>query len=376
MLIPEFRSPLNSVKTIVVKVGSRILSSPESGAPGQRVENLVADLAALRGAGLRVLLVTSGAIARGVEALNLPSRPKSIPLKQACASVGQIRLMHMYESLFARHGISAGQVLLTRDDVRDKKRYLNLRNTLFQLFECGAIPIINENDSVGIDEIRFGDNDTLGAQLALLIAADLFVILTDLPGLFDGNPRKVKANHIPLVERITPEIHAYADEKGNSVGVGGMVTKLKAAEIVTRAGHYALIGDGYNERLLTVLQSSMASTLFLPSASKMSSRHRWIAFSGKTRGSLTVDAGARKAITKKGTSLLPAGIKKVTGAFSTGDMVDIKDESGDIFARGIAGYPAQAVEKIMGCRTSEIESKLGQKPFDEVVHRDNMVIIE
>jgi glutamate 5-kinase len=372
----DFRTPVTSVRTVVVKVGSRILASPESQSHAQRIGSLVSDLVEMRSAGLRVILVTSGAIAQGVQALHLSERPRAIPLKQACASIGQIRLMHIYESLFAQHGIPIGQVLLTWDDLRDKKRYLNLRNTLFQLLDCEAIPILNENDSVGIEEIRFGDNDTLGAQVAMLVGADLFVILTDIPGLYDANPQKARASHIPLIEKITPAIHAYADEKGNAVGVGGMVTKLKAAEMVTKAGIYALIGDGYHERLLTVLKSDRAASLFLPSEKKMSSRSRWIAFSGKTRGVLSVDDGARKAVIKKGTSLLPAGIKKVTGSFTTGDMVDIRDESGKTFAKGIVNYSSSDIAGIMGCRTSEIASLLGRKTFDEVVHRNNLVTLE
>jgi len=370
-----FRPPIGSVRSIVVKVGSRILASPESPDHDRRLKNLVGDLVAMHTAGIRVLLVTSGAIAHGVRALRLPRRPRTMPLKQACASVGQIRLMHLYESLFAQHGVTIGQVLLTWDDLRDKKRYVNLRNTLFQLLDRSVIPILNENDSVGVEEIRFGDNDTLGAHAAMLAGADLLVILTDTPGLFDANPRTTKGRHIPLVERITAAVHAYAEEKGSAQGVGGMVTKLKAAEMVTKAGIFAIIGDGFHGRLLDAVRDETAGTLFLPSKKRMSSRQRWLAFSGRVRGALSVDEGARRALCRKGTSLLPAGIRSITGAFNAGDMVEITDESGHAFARGKVSYSSADIEKILGCRTGEIAERIGRKTSDEVIHRDNLVLL-
>jgi glutamate 5-kinase len=370
----EFRRHIRTVKTLVVKVGSRILTSRTRLDRTPRIRNLIADIARLRRHGIRVLLVSSGAIAHGMLALDLSRRPQAIPYQQACASIGQIRLMHIYEILFAKHNTRIGQVLLTWDDLRDKKRYLNLRNTLFKLLDCNAVPIVNENDSVGIDEIRFGDNDTLGAQIAMLVGADLFVILTDIPGLHSANPRRREARHIPLVERITERTHALADIKGSNEGVGGMVTKLKAAQMVTKAGICAIVGDGYQNRLVNVLKNEQAGTLFLPHLKKMSSRHRWIAFSGKVHGAVVVDDGARQALCAKGKSLLPAGIKRVAGPFAVGDMVDIKDEKGRAFARGMANYSSDDVEKIKGRRTSEIVSSLLKKSFDEVIHRDNLVL--
>ena len=229
-----FRKEIPSVKTLVVKTGSRILTASGHQA---RVRNMVDDLVLLQKSGIRVILVSSGAIAHGMRALGLEKRPGNIPLQQACASIGQNRLVHMYESSFSRHGVLIGQVLLTWDDLRSKKRYLNLRNTMFQLLDCGAVPIINENDSVGVEEIHFGNNDMLGAQVALLAQADLFVNLTDVGGLFEKNPHIHKsARHIPVVSHLSSSVHKLVEEKKNELSVGGMSTKLKAAEIVTRAG--------------------------------------------------------------------------------------------------------------------------------------------
>ncbi|MBD3392830.1 MAG: glutamate 5-kinase [Chitinivibrionales bacterium] len=372
-----FHPGTGTVETMVVKVGSRIVTSHDSLARAPRIRTLVEDIVTLHRAGIRVLLVSSGAIAHGVRALRLGKRPAAIPLQQACASVGQIRLMHMYETLFARRKVSIGQVLLTWDDLRDKKRYLNLRNTLFKLLDCGAVPILNENDSVGIEEIRFGDNDTLGAQVAMLVGADLFVNLTDTPGLFETNPRLQKnARHIPRVERITAATHESAHVKGSEEGVGGMVTKLKAAEMVCKAGMCAIIGDGYHDRLLNVLKNDTSGTLFVPSAGKMSSKHRWLAFSGRAHGAVRVDDGARRAVVERGKSLLPAGIKSVEGTFGVGDMVDIQDSRGTPFARGIVNYASGDVETIRGCRSGEIAGRLGQKTYDEVIHRDNLVLLK
>jgi glutamate 5-kinase len=320
--------------------------------------------------------VSSGAIAHGMNALHLHKRPKTIPMKQACASIGQIRLMHLYETCFSRHSISIGQVLLTWDDLRNKKRYLNLRNTFFSLFDCGAVPIINENDSVGIEEIRFGENDTLAAQISLLVQADVFVNLTDINGLYDKNPRTNKdARHIPVVEHFTQAVLKYAAKSDTEISVGGMITKLKAAETVTKAGIVALIGDGFSKTLLEVLKDPDAGTIFLPSGKIMSSKHRWIAFTGQSAGTIVIDEGARKAIVEKGKSLLPAGIKKITGEFKPGDMVDLQNEEKNTVARGLINYSSKEIEKIMGCKTSDITQKLGQKTFDEVIHRDNLVVL-
>ena len=371
-----FRPEIPHLSTVVVKVGSRILSPEETIPPTKRVRDLVDSIARLRQAGVRTLLVSSGAIARGMFALHLRTRPKAIPMKQACASIGQIRLMTMYETLFSDRDIPIGQVLLTWDDLRNKKRYLNLRNTFFHLLNCGAVPVINENDSVGVEEIRFGDNDTLAAQIAMLVHAEIFVNLTDTRGLFDKNPKlKPDARHIPVVERFTPAIFNCVKDCNSEISVGGMITKLRAAETVTKAGICAVIGDGFGATLLEVLENPSMGTIFLPSVKNMPSRRRWIAFTGKSEGALYIDEGAQRAIVEKGKSLLPAGVKKISGAFAPGAMVDVCDERKHIVARGMVNYSSQEILKIAGFKTTDIELRLGQKTFDEVIHRDNLVVM-
>jgi len=372
----SFRQEIPQLSTLVVKVGSRILSSEENVPSIKRVRGLVDSIAELRQGGIRTLLVSSGAIAQGMRALDLKKRPKSIPMKQACASIGQIRLMHLYESLFSRHGIPIGQVLLTWDDLRDKKRYLNLRNTLFHLLGCGAVPIINENDSVGVEEIRFGENDTLAAQISMLVQAQVFVNLTDINGLYDKNPGKYgDARQIPLVASLTQAHFKSAMGSSSEISVGGMITKLRAAETVTKAGICAVIGDGFTATLMDVLKNPQRGTVFLPSDKVMPSKHRWIAFTGKSVGTLLIDDGARKAIAEKGKSLLPAGVFAVTGKFNPGDMVDVFDQGKRLVARGMVNFSSEEIEKIAGLKTAEIGQRLGAKTFEEVIHRDNLVVL-
>ena len=373
----QFRSDLPQVKTIVVKVGSRILASDSEEERSARMVALVDSIAALHRGGVRTVLVSSGAIAYGVQALGLEKKPSEIPLKQACASIGQIRLMNRYAALFENHGLLAGQVLLTWADLRDKVRYLNLRNTLFSLLETGSVPIINENDSTGVDEIKFGDNDTLGAQMAMLMGADLFINLTDLNGLYTANPKKdPDATQIPLVKKVTPAIHRLADAEGTTVGTGGMVTKLRAADTLSKAGIACIIGDGYHYSLADVLRDPALGTLFLPAPEKMSSRHRFLAFTGRSAGTLHVDDGARAAIENRGKSLLAAGIATIEGNFHAGDMVDIAAAGGSVFARGIVNYPAPEVARILGHSSSELGDLLGDdRVYPVVVHRDNLVRI-
>jgi len=367
-----FRSEISNTKTIVVKTGSRILTAPGN---EDRVKRLIEDLVCLHRADIRVILVSSGAIAHGMRALGLSQRPSNIPMQQACASIGQNLLMAMYERFFRENKILIGQVLLTWDDLRSKKRYLNLRNTFFQLLDSNAIPIVNENDSVGVEEIQFGNNDMLGAQIALLVQADVFVNLTDVGGLYDKNPHTDKsAKHIPVVTHFSSYLHKLVSEKKTEISVGGMSTKLKAAEIVTRAGIHALIGDGYDQRLTSVISDESCATLFIPSEKKMSSRHRWIAYTGPTNGKLIIDNGAYNALVEKGKSLLPAGIKDVQGTFKVGDKVEICSEDGSVIAGGLTNYSSDEAIMLKGCKTSEIIQKIGHKSFDEIIHRNNLVI--
>jgi glutamate 5-kinase len=369
----SLRNDVPPFKTIVIKIGSRILAAAGN---AERIARLAADVAALHVSGIRVILVSSGAIAHGMQALGLTKRPTTIPLQQACASVGQNRLMSVYQSTFASHTILTGQVLLTWDDLRSKKRYLNLRNTMFQLLEYGIIPIVNENDSVGVEEIRFGTNDILAAQMAVLVQAEVLVNLTDVSGLYDSNPNSdPDAVHIPVVNQMSDALHLLAADRKNEISVGGMSSKLKAAEVVARAGIFYLIGDGFNRRLSEVLSSKSCSTVFLPARKKMSSRRSWMAFSGTPQGSLTIDQGAATAIIVKGKSLLPAGIREITGSFKAGDNVDIQTSPGAVIARGLVNYPSEDLRLILGCKTSDIAARLGRKEFDEVIHRDNLVVL-
>lgn len=369
----QIRPELQTLSTIVVKIGSRILTAPGH---EQRIEGLVSDIASLHGMGAKIVIVSSGAIAHGMAALKLDKRPTLIPLQQACASIGQPRLMRRYEEYFSVHKITTGQVLLTWDDLRSKKRYLNLRHTLFRLIDIGAIPIVNENDSVGVEEIQFGNNDMLGAQIALLAHADLFVNLTDVGGLYDRNPHTdSSARHIPIVAAMSASHRRMAQDSRKELSVGGMSTKLKAAEIATRAGIHVLIGDGFDQRLADVLSNPGSATLFLPQPRRMSSRHRWIAFAGQSSGTIVIDDGAGKAIVELGKSLLPAGIREVIGSFKAGDNVEINTENGITIARGLTNYDADEIRRIKHLKTSEIEECLGCKKFDEVVHRDNLVVL-
>lgn len=371
----RFREELTSVQTLVVKIGSKILTGTTEPEYRGRIRGLVRDLVAINRQGIRTVLVSSGAIARGMESLNLRTRPTTIPLQQACASIGQIKLTHSYSALFSRYGVDTGQVLLTWDDLRDKRRYLNLRNTLYTLLDCNAVPIVNENDSVGVEEINFGDNDTLGAQIALLTDAQLYVMLTDVDGLYDTHPSSGGAQHIPLVPRVTRGLHDMAGDSVGGVGVGGMITKLKAAEIVTKAGSAAIIGNGFRRRLRDVVRKSQAGTLFLPSPKRMSSKRRWLAFTRHSSGRLVIDRGAQRAVVNNNKSLLPAGIKKVYGTFKAGDLVDIQTEQGALVARGLTNYSSADTEKIRGHRSTEIVKKIGHSPFAEVIHRDNLVLV-
>lgn len=371
------RPELPHLNTVVIKVGSRIVTADHASSYRTRMRGLADGIMALRNQGTRVLLVSSGAIAHGMDGLGLQNRPRTLPMQQACASVGQSRLMDAYARLFQRRNQVVGQVLLTWDDLRDKQRYLNLRNTLFQLLDAGVLPVVNENDSVGVDEINFGDNDTLGAQVSLLVGAELYVMLTDVDGLYEENPsRNSHAEHIARVEKLTPHIHDLARGSVSGIGVGGMTTKLKAADMVTRAGIWALIGDGRRGKLDRLLGNDGAGTLFVPARRRMSTHRRWIAFTRSSAGTLVVDAGAARAITQKGKSLLPAGIRRHEGRFAVGDMVTIVDEQGGVLAHGLINYSSDEVGRIQGHRTSSIEQQLGYKRFDEVIHRDNMAILE
>jgi len=371
-----FRPELKKTELIVIKIGSRIIASDTFDENKAKVRALVKEIVRLHNSGIKAILVSSGAIAHGMHALGLKTRPKTMPMKQACASIGQVHLYNQYTSYFSKAGLCTGQVLLTWDDLRNKNRYINLRNTLTQLLDCDAVPIINENDSVSTEEINFGDNDMLGAQIALLINAGLYVILTDVNGLYDCNPSvHHNAKHLSVVDKITAKTYALASGTGSQISVGGMVTKLRAAEIVTRSGIPTIIGNGKESDLLTALKCEKSGTLFLSSKKPLSSKRRWIAFTKNAKGTITIDEGACKAIRERGKSLLPAGILSVKGEFGVGDMILLHDTKKNVIGRGLTNYSYTDVALLAGSKTRDIVKKIGYKTFDEIVHRDNMAVV-
>ncbi len=367
---------LTGAKRVVVKVGTSTLTHPGGGLNSARMEDLVRQLADAAGSGREVVLVTSGAIGAGMSRLGMARKPRSIPEKQAVAAVGQGILMQTYESLFADCGYVVGQLLLTRDDLTHRKRHLNCRNTIESLWRMGAIPIVNENDTVAVEEIKFGDNDTLAALVAGLIAADLLIILSDVDGVYDKYPRlHPSATLLQVVEAVTPELMEAAGGPGSLYGSGGMVTKLQAAKMAMAGGTAAVIANGARPGVIrSILEGETAGTLFVPRPEKMAGRKRWIAFYLPAQGQIRVDAGARKALVEGGKSLLAAGIVGVSGQFEEGDVVQVLDEDGRELARGLVNYGAEELARIQGRSTQEIHEILGYKYFDEVIHRDNLVL--
>src|SRR5579884_261519 len=371
------RRLLHKNKRIVIKIGSSIIASHNQGLREERMAEIAEEVAGLRAEGREIFLVSSGAILCGMEKLRLAQRPKAIPLKQAVAAVGQSRLMWAYEKHFERHKINVAQVLLTRDDIADRKRFINARNTLMTLLEHGVLPIINENDTVTVDEIKLGDNDNLAAQITHLVDASLLVILSDVDGLFTGDPRKVSdAALIPLVEEVTPEIEKISGEPGKISGTGGMATKVHAAKSVAAYGVTTLIVNGTVPGLMKrAFDGESIGTLFLPKPVRLSSKKHWIAHSLKVKGEVVLDTGAVEAILKKGKSLLPSGIREVAGKFEVGDAIRCLTPEGKEIAKGLTNYGASEMTLIKGIHSSQIEKVLGYKSTDEVIHRDNLVIL-
>lgn len=361
-------------RRVVVKVGTAVLTGAGEEVDRAYLETLVEQLCALRQKGVEVALVTSGAIRSGMKPLGL-ARLRSLRESQAAAAVGQGILMHHYQELFHRQGYVAGQILLTRDDFAHRERYLNARNTMLTLLERGAVPIINENDTVAVEEIEFGDNDQLAAQVSILLDADLLLLLTDVEGFYRwrGGRREL----VRRVERITPDLEAEAGGPSSGLGQGGMVSKLLAARMATSCGIAAIVAHGRTPQvILRAVQGEEVGTFFQPHPSRwLRGRRRWIAFSGRPRGSLVVDAGAKEKLLHEGKSLLPAGVKAVEGNFHRGDIVRIVDEMGEEFARGLVNYPAAEVRRIQGHHSREIPRLLGYAGDPEVVHRDHLILL-
>jgi glutamate 5-kinase len=368
---------LGKVRRIVVKVGSSILASVEKGLNYEVFSRLTKEMADLKRQGYEIVLVSSGAIAAGMEKLGYKTRPQAINQKQATAAVGQTRLMNIYENYFSRYQQIVAQVLLTHDDLSHRRRFLNARNTLLTLLELGIIPIINENDTVVVDEIKFGDNDNLSALITNLIGADLLIILTDIEGLCDSDPRvNPNARWIPLVKDIDVDVGGIARETKSEMSVGGMISKIQAAKKTSRFGIPTVVAQGTKEGVLhQILKGKEIGTLILSKGEALSSRKHWIAFNPKPKGDVIVDDGAKKAIVQKGKSLLPSGIVKVRGSFHQGDLVTCLGPRGKEFARGLVNYSATELEKIKGLQSDQIETTLGYKYSDEVIHRDDLVVL-
>ncbi|MEB3197605.1 MAG: glutamate 5-kinase [Candidatus Sericytochromatia bacterium] len=370
-------SSTDGARLLVIKVGTTTLMGADG--PDLTVLGRLADvLAGLHQRGHRVVLVTSGAVGTGRWRLQLAQRPRSIPEKQAAAAVGQGILMHLYEQVLAARGLTSAQLLLTRADLGDRARYVNASNTLQVLLHApGVVPIVNENDSVAVEELKFGDNDSLSALVASVIDAQLLFVLSDVDGLYDADPRQnPQARRLTEVPAITPEIEALAGGSGSGWGTGGMATKVAAARIATSCGiPMVLLHGRAPEAVLAYLDGESLGTTFAAQATRMEGRKRWLAWGGLTHGRLRLDAGAVEAIRAGGRSLLPAGVKAVEGGFEPGDLVALLDPDGREFARGMVNYSSAQLERIAGRHSSEIESILGDKPYDEAIHRNNMVTL-
>jgi len=366
---------LRPVKRVVVKVGSGVLTTKE-GLNKRAINDLTNDICGLKRNGIEVILVSSGAIASGLTKMGLARRPESISHQQAVAAIGQSTLMMVYEKAFGRHGQRVAQILITRDDLHHRRRYLNARNTLFTLLSWKIIPIINENDTVVVDEIKFGDNDNLSAMVTNLTDSQLLINLTDIDGLFDKDPRGHKdARPISVVEKVNKEVMMYASSIPGFLGTGGMAAKIRAAQKVALTGAPTIIANGLKRGILkSIFKGKEEGTLFMPRDVALCSRKHWIAFTRSPKGEILVDRGAEAAVLKRGKSLLPSGIKEVRGKFSLGDSVVLLNEDEKELAVGMVNYDASDIKKIMGLKSKEIESRLGFKHDDEVIHRDNLVL--
>ncbi len=369
------RHSLSEARRLVVKIGSALLVDENSGDIHRAwLDSLADDVAALKRRGVEVLIVSSGAIAVGRRHLELEARALKLEEKQAAAATGQIRLAHAYQATLARHDITVAQILLTPDDTEERRRHLNARATINQLLKLGAVPVINENDSVATEEIRFGDNDRLAARVAQMVSADTLVLLSDIDGLYTADPRRAsEARRLDEVREISPEIEAMAGEAPAGYSSGGMVTKIIAAKIAFSAGCRMVIARGTTPHPLQALADGAPCTWFIPQQEPRTERKRWIAGSLKPVGALVVDDGALAAL-KGGKSLLPAGVVAVEGSFERGDPVIVRDRQGREIARGLSAYSSADAERICGHRSREIEAILGYRGRDEMIHRDDLVV--
>lgn len=364
-----------SSKRVVVKIGSNVLAE-DHGLNIKVIASISRQISLLMDKGMEVILVSSGAMASGFRKIGLFNKPDEIPKRQAVAAVGQAGLIMEYEKAFEKFNKKVAQILLTSEDLSNRKRYLNARNTIYTLLSWNIVPIINENDTVAVDEIKFGDNDNLAAMISILMDADVLVTLTDMEGLYTKDPRgNPDAELIPVVGAIRKSLEKMAGGIPGTLGTGGMLTKIKAAKKVTAAGIPMIIAKGGKPGIITrIFEGEEHGTFFVPGKERLSRKKCWIAFSLKPQGTVIIDDGAVNAIAEKGKSLLPGGIIKVKGEFSEGSPVEFSNADDEVIGVGLVNYSAADIRKIMGLKTSRIKEKLGHKPYDEVIHRDNLAL--
>ncbi len=372
MLEGQRKAIISSTKRLVVKIGTGVITTREGFLDTPQVTNLSRQLVELRDRGYEVAVVSSGAIGAGMGELGMKKRPTTLPELQAAASVGQSKLIAAYDDSFKTHGYHAAQILLTREDLEDRHRYLNTSNTIATLLRMKVIPVINENDTVSVEEIAFTDNDTLAALVTNLLRAELLVMLSSVDGLYrDPSHREV----VPVVEEITEETKNLAFESKTDLGIGGMQSKLQAARVATASGEAVIVANGKTPNILIrIMQGEPLGTLFLPTTKKLESRKCWIGFTLRPRGRIHVDHGASEALCRRGKSLLASGITHTEGNFERGDVISLLCDKEE-FARGLTNYSSEELEKIKGQPSSQIARLLGTKPYDEVVHRDNLVLL-
>jgi len=368
---------IKKAKRVIVKLGSGTLACRYSGLDESFFESIAADVAAIRKMDIDVVLVSSGAVIAGMQKLGMQKRPKTLLDKQTAAAVGQTQLMWMYENSFSQYKQKVAQILLTHDDMVNRQRFINARHTLHSLLEWGVIPIINENDTVAVDEIKFGDNDELSSLVVNLTDSPLLIILSDVDGVFDINPKKNKnATFLPYIDDVSSLLSAGGLESDGMTGTGGMFSKLHASKTASTLGAATVIANGKTEWVLSkIMLGEEIGTFLAPQESRMVSRKHWIAYALKQKGVITADEGAVMAVSKNGKSLLPSGITAVSGEFNAGDMVSCVDVCGAEFARGITSFSSEDIIKIRGVRTEEIYSILGYTPCSEVIHRDDLTLM-
>ena len=374
----KIRHQFENIQRVVIKIGTRVLTGSDNLILRKRIDRLAAQIIELNKRGISTVLVSSGAVGAGIGKIGIKSYPRLIPERQAAAAVGQVQLMKMWEHAFDDFGKLVAQVLVTAGDFQYRRRFVNLQNTFDSLLRLGVVPVVNENDSVAVKELQYGDNDILSAQVTGIVNARILIILSDIDGVYTDNPQKNQdAQRVSLVESVSPELLRATRGKGSEVSIGGMRSKIKAASLVTQAGHYCVIASGKDCNLIELIEGKDVGTLFLPQTHGLKRRKVWIAYTSRSRGRLLVDQGARHALTLKQSSLLSSGVKDILGKFESGDVVEIAcSEQEEAFAKGVSSYSAEDLTRIKGLHSSRIEEVLGHVGPDEVIHKDNLVLIK